>query len=380
MKRSLPHVEPDLERIRQEGLYRHLVYGRASGSRIAVDGCEMINLGSNDYLAIDSPTVVPPAAPPAASSRLVSGNDESYRELEEGLAAHRSCEAALVYSTGYMAVLGSIPVLAIQGYSIMSDELNHSSIIDACRMAGADTVVYRHNDTDDLQSKMARVRGTPLVVTEGIFSMDGDYSRLQEISETASRYGAFIILDDAHGDFVAGRDGQGTDHMLGTSGITGLTISSMSKALGSFGGYVAADREIVDLLVNRSRPLIYTSALPRVLLDDALGRMRTEMGPRRRILSDNVSRLAAGLEQMGLCEGPQTHIIPIMVGGERRAVAFSDSLARNGVYARAIRYPSVPRGKSRIRVSVTAALSGDDIDAALGAFEAALREDAPHRM
>ena len=333
----------------------------------------MINLGSNDYLAIP---YRPDIRPHAASSRLMSGNDESYGVLEEDLAEHRSCESSLVYSTGYMAVLGSIPVLAISGYAILSDELNHSSIIEACRLAGAKTTVYEHNDIADLESKMARVRGNALVITEGIFSMDGDYSKLEEISEMSSKYGAFVVLDDAHGDFVVGRDGRGTAEMAGVAGDVSLTISSLSKALGSFGGYVAGDREVIELLVNRSRPLIYTSALPAGVLEDAHGRMRYDMEPQRQKLSGNVRRLTSGLEQMGLCEGPQTHIIPVMIGDERRAVAFSESLARGGVYARAIRYPTVPRNGARIRVSVTAALSNDDIDAVLGAFETALRDDA----
>lgn len=373
MKRSLPHVAPDLDGLRRDGLYRTLRPSRASGSRITVGDADMINLGSNDYLAIPFRSGI---GPHAASSRLVSGNDRSYGALEEDLAAHRSCESSLVYSTGYMAVLGSIPVLAVSGYTILSDELNHSSIIEACRLAGAETVVYGHNDMADLESKMAGVRGSTLVVTEGIFSMDGDYSRIKEISDISSRYGAFVVLDDAHGDFVVGRDGRGTAEMAGVAGDVSLTISSLSKALGSFGGYVAGDREVVDLLVNRSRPLIYTSALPPGVLEDAHGRMRYDMEPRRRRLSGNVRRLASGLEQMGLCEGPQTHIIPVMMGDEHRAVAFSESLARGGVYARAIRYPTVPRNGARIRVSVTAALSNDDIDAVLGAFEAALRQDA----
>lgn len=373
MKRSLPHVAPDLDRLRREGLYRTLRPGRASGSGIVVEGADMINLGSNDYLAIPYHTSL---GPHAASSRLVSGNDESYRALEEDLAGHRSCEASLVYSTGYMAVLGSIPVLGISGYTILSDELNHSSIIEACRLAGAKTIVYGHNDMADLDSKMARVRGNSLVVTEGIFSMDGDYSKMDEIAEISSKQGSFVVLDDAHGDFVVGRDGQGTADMAGVSGDVSLIISSLSKALGSFGGYVAGDSDVVELLVNRSRPLIYTSALPTGVLDDAHGRMGYDMEPRRQRLSENVRRLASGLEQMGLCEGPQTHIIPIMMGDERRAVAFSESLARNGVYARAIRYPTVARNRARIRVSVTAALSNGDIDAVLGAFETALRENA----
>lgn len=351
-------------------MYRTLSYGRARGSHIVVGGADMVNLGSNDYLAITHRTSMESHSP---SSRLVSGNDVEYMDLERRLAAHMGTQSSLVYPTGYMAVLGCVPALAVPGYTILSDELNHASIIDACRLSGARVSIYGHNDMDDLKSKMKTARGTTLVITEGIFSMDGDYSRLAEIAELSFRYGAYIILDDAHGDFVAG-DGRGTAAMFGAVDRVCVTVSSLSKALGAFGGYVATSREIVDFLVNKSRPLIYTSALPPGVIRDIRGRLDRDLASRRRILSRNVRRMALGLEQLGLCQGAQTHIIPVVVGGESRAVAMSDSLAKHGVFARAIRYPTVPRHAARIRVSITAALSDGDIDATLAAFEAALRE------
>lgn len=350
-------------------MYRTLQYGRVLGSRIEIGGRSMINLGSNDYLAIQSSM---PQIPHSSSSRLISGNDTAYQPLEEALAAHSSCESALVYPTGYMAALGCIPPLAVSGYTIFSDELNHASIIDACRLSGGRIVVYAHNDVEDLASKIRSMDGPSLIITEGIFSMDGDYSPLRDIVETASRYDIPVIVDDAHGDFVAG-DGRGCAAEAGVEKQVYCTISSLSKALGSFGGYVASDDMVRDLLVNTSRPLIYTSALPAPMLHDALCRIKSDMGERRHRLYDNVQHLVSGLHQLGLCDKNQSHIIPIMLKSERRAMQFSESLACHGVYARAVRYPTVPRDMARIRISVTAALSHDDIQETITAFEHAAK-------
>lgn len=366
LKHNLGHVAETLDALRRNSLYRSLRYGRVNGPHIAVDGRTMINLGSNDYLGVGGPV---PGGPRVSSSRLVSGNDDSYHTLEDILAAHRSTESALVYPTGYMASLGLISVLGAAGCTILSDERNHASIIDGCRLARGRTAVFGHNDVDGLDSMLAGVDGDAMVVTEGIFSMDGDYSDIRGIVEVASRRGAAVVVDDAHGDFVVGPGGRGTAELFGVSGEIYATISSLSKGLGSFGGYVAADHTVTSLQVNRSRPFVYTSALPPVIIRDAASRAGQDLEVRRMRLGSNVRRMAGGLASMGLEPASRTHIIPVVIGGEREAVEFSGILAEKGVYAPAIRYPTVPRGQARIRISVTAALEDADIDTVLAAFE-----------
>ncbi len=370
----LGHVAGTLDMLRRRSLYRVMREGRVDGSRIIMDGRSMVNLGSNDYLGIGGPL---PDGPRTSSSRLISGSDGAHRALEDILAEHCSTEAALTYPSGYMAVLGAIPVLAVRGCTILSDERNHASIIDACKLAGGRTAIFRHNDTSHLDSLLAGTRGDAVVVTEGVFSMDGDYADLKGISEVASRRGAAIVLDDAHGDFVEGPGGKGTAHMMGVSDQIYATVSSLSKALGAFGGYVASDRPVADLQVNRARSFVYTSALPPALALDAARRAGADLDGSRRRLRHNTRRIRRGLEGMGLGTESRTHIMPVIVGGEGEAVKFSETLYGNGVYAPAIRYPTVPRGEARVRVSVTASLDDADIDTILHAFEEARRGSLP---
>lgn len=330
----------------------------------------MINLGSNDYLGA---ACLVSEGPRSASSRLVSGNDDSYQALEATLAEHIMAESALVYPTGYMASLGVIQVLGAADCPIFSDERNHASIIDACRLARGRTTIFGHNDVEGLDRMLSNTDGDAIVVTEGIFSMDGDYSDLCGITEVASRHGAVVLLDDAHGDFVVGPDGRGTASVFGVSGEIYATISSMSKALGSFGGYVASDGMVADLQVNAARSFVYTSALPPVIIQDVMSRIDSNLTKQRQLLHYNTRRISKGLDGMGFGPGSDTHIIPVIIGDEQDAIEFSKILAENGVYAPAIRYPTIPRREARIRVSVTASLSDSDIDGILAAFEEAQR-------
>ena len=379
-----------LDGLRRDGLYRRLRGGAVRGSRIVVDGRPLINLASNDYLGLEAPAQGAGAAPArmgSPGSRLASGNDASYAGLEEALAAHRSAGAAVVYPTGYMANLGAVQCLAGPGDAVVSDSLNHASMIDACRLSGARIEVYAHNDMDSLRGALAGAEGRregaagggagrTFVLTEGVFSMDGDVAALPEICDLAASHGASVILDDAHGDFVMGDGGRGTADALGVAGMVDVHTGSLSKGLGSFGGYVAADADVADLLVNASRPLVYTSALPPAVVLDAAARM-ADAGAResRRLrLWSNVGRLGGGLAALGFecgagaAAGGLTHIIPVMVGEEGAAVGLGAELARLGVYALPVRYPTVARGAARMRVSVTALLTEADMDCALDAF------------
>ena len=422
-RRATSFAAEILRAAKGDGLYRRLRHGQTSGQYITIDGHSLINLCSNDYLGMGgqqggeaassgarsgsggdgTPDGTPdgtgqddtgpgePAQIPA-SSRLLSGGDASHMILEEALAESKSYESALVYPTGYMANIGAIQTLgaawnaekgAAAGSVIFSDELNHASIIDGCRLAGGSrTVTYAHNDVADLERKISAHagdgRGRIMIITEGVFSMDGDIAPLKPMRDVADKCGAILVVDDAHGDFVLGESGGGTPEHLGVSPRDGrgphVYTSSLSKGLGSFGGYVASDGDVVDLCVNRSRAFIYTSALPSYFALHAYRRMLASdvMRSRRAKLAHNVRRLAGALSEAGHPTESHTHIMPVMIGDERRAADVSERLYGAGVYAPAIRYPTVPRGEARIRMSATAWLEDEDIDAVGEALKSAV--------
>jgi len=309
-----------------------------------------------------------------SSSRLVSGNDESYLTLERKLARHKSQQASLIYPTGYMANLGSIPAIAKKRDLILSDELNHASIIESCKLSGAKISIYKHNDMEDLRSKLKQKSKNKFVITEGIFSMDGDFSKLKEITEIAQKSNAITILDDAHGDFVVGKDGKGTGNYFGVSKKIDVYISSLSKGLGSFGGYIASHQNVIDLNINKSKSFIYTSALPSILVEYSLRRFDSNREKQQKKLHVNVKLLSRGLREIGYVINSKTHIIPIIIGGEKTAMDFGKYLFQNGVHAQPIRYPTVPKNKARIRLSVTAWLSQKDIKNSLKVFEQAYQK------
>jgi len=244
LKSSLDFIALELDQLKKNHLLRKLMYGTVKGSKITIQGKDLVNLCSNDYLGI--PATKLKIKQMQSSSRLVSGNDDKYRKLEEKLDRHKSQESCLVYPTGYMANLGAISAIAKKGDSILSDELNHASIIESCKLSGATISIYKHNNMEDLQQKLKQKSKTKFVITEGIFSMDGDFSNLKEITEIAQKTNSISILDDAHGDFVVGDDGKGTGNYFGVSKKIDLYISSLSKGLGSFGGYIASYKNVVD--------------------------------------------------------------------------------------------------------------------------------------
>ncbi len=367
MKPRLGFVDSELEQIKKNHLYRKLRYGITDGSTITIQGKNLVNLCSNDYLGI--PTTKLRIKQMQSSSRLVSGNDESYLILERKLARHKSQQASLIYPTGYMANLGSIPAIAKKGDLILSDELNHASIIESCRLSGAKISIFKHNDMEDLHKKLKQKSKNKFVITEGIFSMDGDFSKLKEITEIAQKKNAITILDDAHGDFVVGKDGKGTANYFGVSKKIDVYISSLSKGLGSFGGYIASQKNVIDLNVNKSKSFIYTSALPSFFVEYSLRRFESNRENQRKKLQENINSLSRGLQKIGYTINSQTHIIPIIVGPEKTAMDFGRYLFKNGVHAQPIRYPTVPKNKARIRLSVTAWLSQKDIKNSLGVFD-----------
>jgi len=362
-------VDSEIEQIKKNNLYRKLRYGKLDQGQITINKKKLLNLCSNDYLGI--PVTKIQIKQMQSSSRLISGNDESYKELEERLAKHKSKPASLIYPTGYMANLGVIATIAKKGDLILSDELNHASIIESCKITGSQILIYKHNDIEDLNKKLKHSGKNKFVITEGVFSMDGNLSKLKEITEITTATGAISVLDDAHGDFVLGEDGKGTGNYLGVTKKIDVYISSLSKGLGSFGGYIASQSNVVDLCINKSKSFIYTSALPSFFIDYSIKRFKSNREKQREKLIKNIFRLTRGLKQIGYQIDSKTHIIPIIVGKEETAINFGRFLFEKGIFVQPIRYPTVPRNQARLRISVTAWLSENEIDEALNIFEQA---------
>lgn len=370
MKHKLGFVADILDEIKKENLYRQMRHGKVDGPYITIGRKRLVNFCSNDYLGLSVSKVVPRQF--QSSSRLVSGNDVSFMKLERILASHKSQESSLIFPTGYMANLGAIPALAAKDSLILSDELNHASIIEACRLSRSKTLIYKHNDIDDLSKKIrANKKVRKFIVTEGIFSMDGDLADLKRISELAEKNNAILILDDAHGDFTIGKDGRGSASYFGVEKNIDVYISSLSKGLGSFGGYAAASKEVIDLCVNKAKSFIYTSALPSFLVDLTLERLKQNREVQRKKLERNVKLFSTQLRKLGYDIQSQTHIIPLIIGDEKLTLEFGRYLYKNGVFAQPIRYPTVPKNSARIRISMTAWLSEDHIEDALSTFEKA---------
>ena len=372
MKHKLNFIDLELARIKENNLHRKLQYGEARGSHITIKGKKHINLSSNDYLGI--PITKIQTNQLQSSSRLVSGNDESYRKLESVLAKHKSQQNSLIYPTGYMANLGSISAIASKGDLILSDELNHASIIESCKLSGAKISIYKHNDMDDLEKKIKIQGKNKFVITEGVFSMDGDVSSLKEITEISQKSNAITIVDDAHGDFVMGKDGKGTPEHFNVAKKIDLYISSLSKGLGSFGGYVASQNNVIDLCINKSKSFIYTSALPSFLVQHSIKRIESDRETQKKKLENNVEKLARGLRTIGYEIKSNTQIIPIILGSEKLAMDFGKFLSVNGIFAQPIRYPTVPKNQARLRISVTAWLTNSDVEKSLKIFEKAYRK------
>lgn len=376
-KHKTAFVDDRLDFLEKNDLYRRLRTMVVRGPTALVDGKEVIHLCSNDYLGLSQneqvikKTVQALREVSQCSSRLIAGNHPKIMELEDLLAGHRRTESALVYPTGYSANLGAVTAIADKNSTIFGDELNHASIIDACRLSGATVMVFRHNDADHLHELMHNAKGRKVVITEGIFSMDGDTAKLPEICTIAKDHDAITIVDDAHGDFIFGPGFSGVPAKLGAE--VDIHVSSMSKGLGCFGGYVAATEPVRELLINTSRQFIYTSALPGHLCSAAIAAIPlAKKGGLQKRLHKNIKYFVNAMKRLGFVLGnSSSQIIPVVIGPEKLAVEFSKELLKAGVFAQAIRYPTVRKGSARLRISLTAMHGKKHLDAAIGAFEKA---------
>jgi glycine C-acetyltransferase len=375
--KKIAFVGERLASLEKSDLYRRLRTVVVKGPTAEVDGKQVVHLCSNDYLGLSQnlhvikKTIQALQEVSQCSSRLIAGNHPKVLELEGMLADHRRAEAALVYPTGYNANLGAVTAIADENSTIFSDELNHASIIDACRLSGAEIKVFRHNDNEHLEELVRNARGRKIVITEGIFSMDGDTAKLEEICSIAKDHDAITIVDDAHGDFIFGSGFSGVPAKFEVD--VDIQISSMSKGLGCFGGYVATTTPIRELLINTSRQFIYTSALPDHLCAAAIAAIPlAKKGGLQKQLQRNIDYFSKTMKSLGFTLGSSaSQIIPVMIGEEKLAMEFSKELLRLGIFAQAIRYPTVRKGSARLRTSLTSMHTKNHIDAAIGAFEQA---------
>ncbi len=381
-------IKEELAEIREKGLYRILrTVETVQGSRVKIDGREMILLCSNDYLGLANHPKVKEAARDAiakygfgtGASRLISGSMTPHREFEERFAKFKGTEAALLFNSGYAANTGVIPALMGRSDTIFSDRLNHASIVDGCRLSRADLRRYRHLDTKALERYLIHAsesedgNGRKLIVTDGVFSMDGDLAPLDKIVSLAKEHDCMLMVDDAHGTGVLGASGRGTAEHLGIAPEDiDIHMGTLGKAFGAYGAYVAGSRELIDYLVNRARSFIYSTSLPPSMAAAAMaaiGIMEDEPERRERLL-ENASIMREGLNDFGFeTMDSKTQIIPILTGESDIACRMMDLLMDEGVYALAIRPPSVPEGTARLRVTVTAEHSQEDLSKAIAAFK-----------
>ncbi|HWO16175.1 MAG TPA: 8-amino-7-oxononanoate synthase [Solirubrobacterales bacterium] len=380
-------VAERLEELRDRGLYRRLrLVSGPQGPRVLLDGREVLLLCSNNYLGLaDHPRVRHAAAEAAlrwgagaGASRLISGNMQPHRGLEERLAEFKGYEAALLFGSGYLANAGAIAALAGRGEVVFSDELNHASIVDGCRLSRAETFVYRHGDVEHLAWGLREAAGRgSLIVTDGVFSMDGEIAPLKELAALAREHGCRLMVDEAHATGAIGPGGRGSVAAAGLGDEIDLVVGTLGKALGSYGAYACASREIVEYLVNTARPFIFSTAPPPPVLAAAATALELlESHPHRvERLRENAATLRNGLSAEGLAVGgSQTQIVPVEVGDARPTMELCERILDRGVFAQGIRPPTVPEGSSRLRFTVMASHRAGELRRAAKLVGAVARE------
>src|ERR1017187_4025678 len=373
----------ELDQIRAAGLYRMLrTVTSPQGVRIRIDGREFLNFSSNDYLGLANDPLLKRAAADAiekygvgaGASRLVCGNLEPYDALERKLATFKAKEAAIVFGSGYAANVGTIPALVGEGDTVILDKLDHASIIDGARQSGATIRVYPHGNLKKLDSVLGQCDPSrrTLIITETVFSMDGDLAPLAEIVALKEKYGAWLMIDEAHATGLYAKNRRGLAEAAGVEDKMDITPGTFSKALGGAGGFVVGSQVLIYFLRNRARSLIYSTALPPAVCAAgaaAVDFVMSEEGHQRRDkLWRNVSELKNGLSALGVQNESRSPIIPIIIGDEGAAVERSRQLYEQGIFVPAIRFPTVPKGKARLRVTVTACHESQDITRFLQEF------------
>jgi len=366
-----------LDGLRARGIHRRMRrLDGAQGPRMVVDGREVLIFAGSNYLDLARhPEVVEASARAArdygcasGGSRLITGNLAIHEALEEELAKFLGVESGLVFNTGYMANAGVIPALVGRGDVVVSDELSHASIIDGCRLSRAETRVFPHGDLELLEETLRQVAGRDrrvLLAVDGVYSMDGDVAPLPELLALSRRYGALLLLDDAHGTGTLGAGGRGSAELLGVDGVD-IHMGTLGKSLGSFGAFVAGTAELRELLVNRSRSFIFSCALspPQVEAARAALALVQREPWRRQALQRNADLLRGALAERGISTHPSTtHILPVVLGGNQRSMDVCEALLERGFFAQGIRYPSVPEGTARLRLTPMATHTAEEVRA-----------------
>jgi len=380
-------VAERLEELRESGLRRRLrLVEGPQGPRVTLDERQVLLLCSNNYLGLAEHPLVREAAAEAAlrwgagagAARLISGNMEPHRQLEERLAAFKGYESALLFGSGYLANVGVISALAGRDSVVFSDELNHASIVDGCRLARAETFVYRHADVEHLAWGLREAAGHgSLIVTDGVFSMDGDVAPLAELVELARRHDCRLMVDEAHATGALGPGGRGSVAAAGLADEVDLVVGTLGKALGSYGAYVCANAELTEYLLNTARSFIFSTAAPPPALAAAQAALELLEAEPERVdrLGANAAALRDGLAAEGLASGPsETQIVPLQVGEAEPTMALCERLLELGVFAQGVRPPTVPTGSSRLRFSVMATHEPQELREAARLAGAAARE------
>ncbi len=375
-------IEEEIAGLKEAGLFNVIrTIDSPMDAWVTIDGRHLLNFCANNYLGLANHPRIKGAAQKAIDAygvgpgavRTIAGTMSVHIELEERLAAFKKAEACITFQSGFTANLATIPALVGRNDVIFSDELNHASIIDGCRLSRAKVVRYKHNDVDDLRRAIAETTeyGRRLIVTDGVFSMDGDVAPLDKICEVAEEHDIMLMVDDAHGEGVLGNGGRGIVDHFGLHGRVDVEVGTLSKAFGVVGGLVAGKGVIVDWLRQRGRPFLFSSAMT---VPDAAACLEavnvleesTELVDR---LWNNAEIFKNGMRELGFDTGEtETPIVPVMLGEAPLAQAFSRRLLEEGVFAMAIGYPTVPQGKARVRVMNSAAHSSDDLETALDTF------------
>lgn len=383
MSTKLQWIETELANLKEQGLFNTIrTIGTPQGAWIEVDGRRVLNLCSNNYLGLANHPRLKDAAKTAidemgvgpAAVRSIAGTTTLHTTLEERLARFKGVEAALTFQSGFNANIAVIPALVGKGDVIFSDRLNHASIIDGCRLSGAKIVAYEHNSVDDLRAKIAETTeyGRRLIISDGVFSMDGDIAPLPALYEVAREHDILLMVDDAHGEGVLGKGGRGIVDHFDLHGKVDIEVGTMSKAFGVVGGIVAGKKLLIDWLKQRARPFLFSSAMTAPDAAACLSAVdmleeSTELVDR---LWSNAAVFKKGMQALGFDTGvSETPIVPVMLGEAPLAQQFSKKLFESGVFAMAIGFPTVAKGKARIRVMNSAAHSPEDLETALAAFE-----------
>jgi glycine C-acetyltransferase len=390
-RNPLAFLDAEIEELRAKGLYRRLrVVESEQRSRCVIDGREVITLSSNNYLGLTTHPRLRQAALDAVERygagsgavRTIAGTMSLHEELERKLATFKHVEATLTFQSGFTCNTGVIPILAPEGATIISDALNHASIIDGIRLTKAQRKIFPHADMDALREALREVRaadatGTILVITDGVFSMDGDIAKLPEIVALAEEHDAIVYVDDAHSSGVLGRNGRGSVDHFDLNGRVHVQVGTLSKAIGVLGGYVAGPASLRTVLEHRARPFLFSTSHPPAVAAACLAAIEVLEEEPELIerLWDNTRYFKAGLTRIGFDTGnSETPITPVIVGAGALAHRFSDRLFDEGVFAMGIGFPTVPEDKSRVRTIVTAEHTREELDTCLEVFERVGRE------